>query len=148
MKFVCSVTIQKPRDLVVKYFADPMYLAEYQEGFIKKELQSGIEGQTGAISKMYYKMGKGEMELTETITHNNLPETFAAQYHHKSTDNTMLCKFIAIDTQSTQCYWEIEYTAMRGFMINLMKILFPGAFKKQVEKWLNNFKAFVEKQEN
>ena len=148
MKFVCSVTIQKPRDLVVKYFADPMYLAEYQEGFIKKELQSGMEGQTGAISKMYYKMGKGEMELTETITHNNLPETFAAQYHHKSTDNTMLCKFIAIDTQSTQCNWEIEYTAMRGFMINLMKNLFPGAFKKQVEKWLNNFKAFVEKQEN
>ena len=148
MKFVCSVTIQKPRDLVVKYFADPMYLAEYQEGFIKKELLSGIEGQTGAISKMYYKMGKGEMELTETITHNNLPETFAAQYHHKSTDNTMLCKFIAIDTQSTQCNWEIKYTAMRGFMINLMKILFPGVFKKQVEKWLNNFKAFVEKQEN
>ena len=37
---------------------------------------------------------------------------------------------------------------MRGFMINLMKILFPGVFKKQVEKWLNNFKAFVEKQEN
>lgn len=148
MKFTCSVTIQKPRDLVVKYFADPYYLGEYQEGFLRKEHISGNEGQTGAIAKMYYKMGKREMELTETITNNNLPDSFAAQYHHKSTDNTMLCTFNAVDDHSTRCDWIIEYTAMRGFMINLMKTLFPGFFKKQVAKWLHNFKNFVEKQEN
>lgn len=134
--------------MVVKYFSDPVYLGEYQEGFIRKEHVSGNEGQTGAVANIYYKMGKREMKLTETITNNNLPESFAAQYHHKHTDNTMLCSFNIIDDNITECKWVIEYTAMRGLMINIMKTLFPGFFKKQVEKWLNNFKKFVEAQEN
>ena len=147
MKFTCSVTVNKPREQVVELFSNPNYLKEYQEGFIRKQHISGNEGQTGAISKMYYKMGKGEMELTETITDNNLPDYFAAQYHHKHTDNTMLCNFKPIDNTTTQCDWEIEYTAFRGFLINVMKTLFPGMFKKQVLKWLKNFKEFVEKQD-
>ncbi|WP_347925379.1 SRPBCC family protein [Pontimicrobium sp. SW4] len=146
MKFTCSIAVNKPRDLVVEYFSNPKYLKEYQEGFIRKEFVSGNEGQNGAISKMYYKMGKGQMELTETITNNNLPDSFAAQYHHKHTDNTMLCTFTMIDANTTQCDWEIEYTAFRGFVITILKTLFPGMFKKQVQKWLQNFKDFVEKQ--
>lgn len=146
MKFTCSVTINKTREDVVVFFSNPKYLKEYQEGFLRKQHISGEEGQTGAISKMYYKMGKGEMELTETITDNNLPEYFSAKYHHKHTDNTMLCSFTEIDTNTTKCDWDIEYTAFRGVLINILKTLFPGMFKKQVKKWLNNFKTFVEKQ--
>lgn len=146
MKFTCSITVHKPREEVVAYFSNPMYLKEYQEGFIRKEHISGKKGQTGAISKMYYKMGKSEMELTETIINNNLPESFAAQYHHKHTDNTMLCTFTPISNNTTQCNWNIEYTAFRGFAITILKTLFPSMFKKQVQKWLQNFKDFVEKQ--
>jgi len=146
MKFTCSVFINKSRAQVVEYFSNPKYLNEYQEGFIRKQHITGDEGQNGAISKMYYKMGKGEMELTETITVNKLPDSFAAQYHHKHTDNTMLCTFKEVG-DTTQCDWTIEYTAFRGFLINVMKTLFPGMFKKQVQKWLQNFKTFVEKQD-
>lgn len=146
MKFTCTVTVKKPREEVVELFSNPKYLKEYQEGFIRKQHIFGNEGQTGAISKMYYKMGKGDMELTETITNNNLPDSFEAQYHHKHTDNTMLCTFTELDDTATQCDWVIEYTAFRGFFINVMKTLFPSMFKKQVQKWLNNFKTFVEKQ--
>lgn len=147
MKFTCSVTINKPKAQVVEFFSNPKFIKDYQEGFIRKNHISGDEGQTGAISKMYYKLGKGEMELTETITANKLPDSFAAQYHHKHTDNTMLCTFKEVDSNSTQCDWNIEYTAFRGFFINIMKTLFPGMFKKQVHKWLQNFKTFVEKQD-
>ena len=147
MKFICSVTINKPRKNIVAFFSNPKYLKEYQEGFIRKTHISGNEGQTGAISKMYYKMGKGEMELTETITNNSLPDFFAGQYHHKHTDNTMLCTFKELDSNTTQCDWEVEYTAFRGFVINVMKTVLPSMFKKQVQKWLQNFKTFVEKQD-
>ena len=38
MKFKGSIEIAKSRDEVVKFFADPNYLGEYQDGFIKKDL--------------------------------------------------------------------------------------------------------------
>ena len=147
MKFTCSVVINQPKEKVAAFFADPKYLSHYQDGFIKKELVSGTEGQNGSISKMYYKMGKGEMLLTETILDNSLPDSFFSKYHHKHTDNTMKCTFTAIDENTTRYESEIDYTAFRGFMIKVMATLFPGFFKKQVQKWLNNFKTFVEQQE-
>lgn len=93
MKFTCSVIVEKPREIVVKYFSGPQYLKEYQDGFIRKELRSGETGQTGSVSQMFYQQGKSEMELTETIILNNLPEEFIGSYHHKNMDNTMRCTF-------------------------------------------------------
>ena len=78
MKVQGSIDVDKSRDEVVKYFADPSYLGEFQDGFEKKELIEGTQGQAGAVSKMYYKYGKQEMELTETITLNQLPDSFEA----------------------------------------------------------------------
>ena len=144
MKFICSVTIQKPKELVASYFADPAHLGKYQDGFVRKELISGTIGSEGAISKMYYIYNKKEMDLTETILSNNLPDAFMAQYHHKSTDNTMKSTFIALNNSSTKYEAEIHYTAFRGFVIKVIAFLFPSFFKKQVDKWLLNFKLFLE----
>jgi len=144
MKFTCSVTINAPREKVVTYFANPEYLKEYQEGFLRKELISGKQGQVNSISKMYYKQSKKEMELTETIQVNQLPDEFMAQYHHKFTDNTMKSTFTALDENKTRYDAEIDYTAFRGFMVNVMVLIAPSFFKKQVAKWLQNFKVFVE----
>lgn len=73
MKFSGSLDIEKPREEVVKYFADPAYLGNYQDGFVSKELKSGEQGQNGAVSKMMYKYGNRDMELTETITRIGFP---------------------------------------------------------------------------
>ena len=132
--------------MVADYFANPEFLGEYQEGFIKKELIGGEFGRENSVSKMYYKMGRGTMELTETILKNNLPDQFSAFYFHKHTENTMTSNFIAIDNKSTRYDAEIHYTKFKGIMVNIMKTLFPSMFKKQVQKWLDNFKIFVEKQ--
>lgn len=145
MKFNHSIIINKPRDIVVKYFADPQYLKEYQDGFIKKELVSGIPGEDGAISKMYYDDGKRKMELTETITANRLPDYFDASYHHMHMDNTLKSTFTAISENQTRYDSDGEYTAFRGFIPKMMGLFFPGIFRRQAQKWLNNFKEFVEK---
>ncbi|WP_299248111.1 hypothetical protein [uncultured Aquimarina sp.] len=146
MNFKGFKDIDKPRSLVVEIFKNPKYLGEYQEGFVRKELISGTEGQDGAISKMYYKSNKYDMELTETITANRLPDTFEAFYHHKHMDNTMKCSFISIDENKTRYEYEVKYTRINWFMPKLMAILFPGMYRKQGEKWMQNFKVFVEKQ--
>jgi hypothetical protein len=114
MKFTCTIDIDKPRELVAQLFADPKYLSRYQDGFISKELIEGEAGQTGAVSKMHYKQGKGVMELTETILLNNLPAKFQGHYHHKHMDNTMSYQFIAVSATKTSYISEIEYTAFRG----------------------------------
>ncbi|MEW7290632.1 SRPBCC family protein [Aquimarina sp. 2304DJ70-9] len=146
MKFKGSKDINQNIHKVAELFADPNHLKEYQDGFIRKVLVSGNAGQDGAVSKMYYKYGKGEMELTETITANRLPNSFEASYHHKHMDNTMKCTFTALDDHKTRYAYEFEYTRINWIMPKLMAILFPGMYKKPAEKWMNQFKEFVEKQ--
>lgn len=102
MKFEGHIDIQQSIDIVTQLFADPQYLGEYQEGFVKKELVSGTAGQKGAISNMYYQHGKHEMELKETILKNELPSEYEAFYHHKHMDNTMRCTFEPIGKKATR----------------------------------------------
>lgn len=146
MKFKGTIDINQPMALVAELFADPQYLHEYQDGFVKKELISGSEGKDGAVSKMYYKTGKREMVLTETITANRLPHSFEASYHHKHMDNTLKCTFTSLGVKQTRYETEGEYTAFRGFLPKMMALLFPKMFERQAQKWMDNFKAFAEKQ--
>ena len=87
------------------------------------------------MSKLYYAMGKGEMELTETVTANRLPDSFAAEYHHKNMDNTLVCRFTALDGDRTRYEAEGEYTAFRGVVPKLVATFMPGMFKKPALKW-------------
>ena len=144
MKYDGAININKPRDVVVALFADPANLKEYQDGFIKKELISGQQGEVGAISKMYYKYGKHDMVLTETITGNQLPESFEATYEHEHMDNTMTCRFVEVSENETRYEYEFEYTRIDWVMPRLLSILFPGMYKKPARKWMENFKRFVE----
>jgi len=144
MKITGSLEINKPQRTVAELFADPQYLKEYQDGFQKKELISGQMGQDGAVSKMYYAHGRRTMELTETITANRLPDSFEAFYHHKHMDNTMVCKFVPLDENKIRYDYEFEYTRINWVMPRLMAILFPSMYRKQGEKWMRQFKEFVE----
>ncbi|MBT8277737.1 MAG: SRPBCC family protein [Bacteroidia bacterium] len=141
MKFEHALKISQHRDKVASYFADPSLLHHFQDGFISKELLEGDKGKTGAKSKMIYK----RLELIETILENNLPDSFYALYEHKYTVNTMLVKFQEQDHGSTLYIMEIEYTQFNGFFMKLMAKLMPGMFKKQVLKWMHQFKDYCEK---
>jgi len=146
MKFKGSLIINKPRNVVVDLFINPSYNKEYQDGFVKKELISGIATQVNATSKMYYKYGKRDMVLTETVLKNELPNSFEAYYHHKHMDNTMKCTFIEIDMEKTEYRYEFEYTRINWILPRLIAILFPSMYRNQGNKWMKQFKEFSEKQ--
>jgi len=145
MKISGYIDINKPQDEVVKYFNNSDYAKEYQDTFLRKVLISGEKGEENTISKIYYKHGKGEMELTETITKNNLPDSFEAFFNHKHMDNTMVCKFEELDKNNTRYHYEYEYIRMT-LIPKIFSKINPGMFSKPAEKWLAQFKEFVEKQ--
>jgi hypothetical protein len=60
-------------------------------------------------------------------------------------DNTMKCRFIPRDNNLTCYEYEIEYTRISWVLPKLMAFVFPGMFRKQGEKWIRQFKEFVEK---
>ncbi|RAJ17212.1 SRPBCC family protein [Olleya aquimaris] len=142
MTFNCSIDINESVEKVSEIFLNPDNLKYYQDGFIKKELISGSAFKKGAKSKMYYK----KLELIETILNNDLPNEFFALYEHKHMTNTMKVSLIALEENKTRYITEIEYSKFNGAFIKLIARLFPGMFKKQVQKWLNQFKIYVESQ--
>lgn len=146
MKFIGSVEVNRPLGMVSDLWANPDNLGEFQEGFVRKELVSGNEGEDGAVSKMFYSNRGREMELTETVVANHLPETFEAHYHHSHMDNTLKTTFTALSENVTRYEAEGEYLAFRGFVPRLMARLFPGVFARQAQKWMDNFKEFAERQ--
>lgn len=146
MKYSGQIQINKPQTKVAEQFLYPENNKAYQDGFLRKELVSGLQGQAGAVSKMYYQFGSRELELTETIHANRLPLSFEAFYHHPHMDNTMKCRFIRLDENSCRYEYEFEYTRVSWLMPKLMFLLFPGMFRKQIEKWIRQFKEFAENQ--
>ncbi len=140
MKFTCFVDINQHIDTVVSIFSDPQHLKHVQEGFISKELISGIDWEKGAKSKMTYK----KLELIETIITNNLPDEFFALYEHKHMTNTMKVTFSPISDAETRYTSEIHYTQFNGVFIKMISKWFPNMFKKQVLKWMHLFKRYAE----
>ena len=88
------------------------------------------------------------MELLETITSNRLPDEFSAHYKHTRMENTMTIRFVEIEGgAATRFECEVEYTKFNGIMPKLMGLLFRGMFRKQAQKWFDQFKAYAEQGE-
>ncbi len=145
MKFSCQVEINAPIDQVLELFVNPDNLKEWQDGFISHDHVSGNPGEKDAKSKFIYKSGRNTIELIETIRINKLPEEFLALYEAKQMINTMSSSFTQIDESKTLYTSNLEYISFHGFLPKLMAKLAPSMFQKQTQKWLDQFKEFVER---
>ena len=85
------------------------------------------------------------MELTETIVANRLPDSFEAHYHHTHMDNTLKTRFTAIGDNRTRYEIEGEYLAFRGLVPRVVARLYPAAYTKPAQRWMENFKVFAER---
>lgn len=143
MKFSCSVDINKPRAEVVALFDNPDHMQYWQDGFLRFERISGKHGEVGSKNKIVYDQKGKEMVLTETIKVYDLPREMTGIYEHKMMDNEMQNIFTELSPTQTRWVAHIHYYRVKGFL-KIVAFLFPGMFKKQVQKWMDQFKAFAE----
>jgi uncharacterized membrane protein len=144
MKYTTEIEINKPIDKVIKLFDDPGNMDKWMVGLQSFEPLSGTPGQAGARSRLKFKMGKREIEMIETITLRNLPDEFDGTYEAKGVFNIVKNRFINLSDTKTKYITENEFR-FKGFM-KLIAFFMPGAFKKQSQKYLVDFKKFVESQ--
>jgi hypothetical protein len=142
MKYRNEVIINLPRSKVVEIFNNPDNMKYWQEGLLSFETISGKPGKEGAKSKLKFKMGNREIDMIETITTNNLPNEFHGTYETNGVYNIVKNWFKEVDSNSTKWESENEFK-MSGFM-KIIGWLFPGSFKKQSQKIMNDFKKFAE----
>ncbi|MCT8340956.1 SRPBCC family protein [Flavobacteriaceae bacterium TK19130] len=144
MKYTVEITINAPREEVIKKLNKAENLKHWQRGLINFEpLNNKDMGSEGAKMELHYKMGKREMVLTETILSNNLPSELHATYDTKGVHNIQKNYFKQMGESTTKWVSESEFQ-FRSFGMKMMGFLLPGAFKKQSRQYMQDFKAFVE----
>jgi uncharacterized membrane protein len=143
MKYTCTVQINAPINKVVELWQDEANFKDWQDDFESIEHLEGVANTEGAKAKIVFN-GKPRIELLETIISMNLPTEKLALYEHIHMTNTQSSRFTAIDDKTTLYTSEVEYVKFNGLMIKLIAKLFPGKFKAQSQKWMEQFKVFVE----
>lgn len=144
MKFTCLTEIYAPRKKVVALWQDTKNLKHWQTGFESVRAVSGKAGAVGSKSVLTYNNKGSIFDLEETILENNLPDTFEGEYVHLAMTNRMRSTFVALDANTTIWKAEIDYIQFNGLAIKIFGFFGKRIFKKQTQKWLDNFKAFVE----
>jgi hypothetical protein len=143
MKYQAEIIINLPIDKVIELFDNPENLKHWQPGLVSFEPISGEPGQAGSKSKLKYKMGNREVEMVETITRKNLPFEFSGTYEAKGVYNEVRNYFTPLGPQKTR-YSMDNIFRFKGFM-KIIGFFMPGAFKKQSQQFLEQFKAFAER---
>ena len=142
MKYTSEIVINLPREKVIELFDNKANLIHWQEGLQSFEHLSGEPGSIGAKSILKYKMGKRNIEMTETILKKESPN-FDFLYEAKGVWNEVKNSFSEIDQNQTK--WTIENDFRGKGMMAVMIFLIPSMFKKQTMKFMKSFKYFAEK---
>ncbi len=141
MKFTLEIEINLPRDKVIELFDNPDNLVEWQNGFVSYEPLEGKPGEEGSTARLRYKMGKRDIEMTETITKRNLPEEFNGTYEAKGVFNIIRNRFI---DQGETTKWISENEFYFSGIMRILAFFLPAAFRKQSLKYMRDFKSFAE----
>ena len=141
MKYTSEIEINLPREKVIELFDNKANLKHWQEGLQSFEQLSGDPGTIGSKYTLKYKMGKRNIEMTETILKRE-SSNFDFLYEAKGVWNEVKNSFSEIDQNQTK--WTIENDFRGKGMMAIMLFLIPSMFKKQTMKFMNSFKDFAE----
>lgn len=143
MRYTVSIDINAPLNEVISRFDDPEKMKEWMTGLVSFETIEGEPGQVGSKARLVFQMGKRNLEMFETITVRDLPGRFDGYYEAKGVYNEVGNVFEAIDEHTTR-QTSAQFFKFNGGM-KIIGWLFPKTFKKQSMKYLEDFKAFVER---
>ncbi len=146
MKYTCTVEIPLNRNKCIDLWLDESQYKEWQDGFQYKKWIEGEPNQLHSKSEILIISGKRKIELEEYILDNDLPSSIMGKYDHVHMTNTQKISFEVISPDATLIQSEVEYTAFHAFLPRMMAKLFPGMFKKQSQKWLDQFKILAERE--
>jgi len=143
MKYTLSNTINRPMAEVMQKFKNPEGVKHWMEGLTRIEHLSGTPGEVGAKSDFYFLHKNKEMKITETILEQDLPRQIKFGYQSGMGYNEVELRFEELDAHTVK-QTSNSYFEMRGLM-KVFGFLMQGLFKKQSMKYMDAFKAFVEK---
>jgi Polyketide cyclase / dehydrase and lipid transport len=153
MKYTVSIEIALPRERVAQLLADPAHLPKWLRGLVLHEPLNGTHGQVGTTSRVVMQMGKQKMEGTETITRrepvdlHGIPRESVVHFDREivseGTWSAVRDQLTEAGPQTTLWESESEYR-FKGLMMRLIGLLMPGAFRKQSQQYMHDFKAFAE----
>lgn len=142
MRYQLELDIDAPRQCVIDQFLEADNFLKWQPDIISLEPLSGEPRAIGSTTKQIYRMGKGELEMIETIVEPNPPFEFSATYEAGSVWNLVENQFVEAGESKTKWILESDFRS-RGIM-GLLAFVMPGMFKKQTMRHMNLFKDFVE----
>lgn len=144
LEYDTTIVIDLPRDRVIELFDNPDNLPKWQKGLESFEHLSGEPGHPGAKSRLVFQMGARRMEMIETITRRDLPDAFDGTYDVEGVHNLVENRFSELGPDRT--LWESHNVfEMKSPMMKVMAFLMPGMFRKQSQKFAEDFKAFAER---
>ncbi|RFU85485.1 SRPBCC family protein [Streptomyces triticagri] len=153
MKYTVTTEIALPRETVVQLLADPAHLPKWLRGMVLHEPQNGKHGELGTTSRVVMQMGKQRIEATETITRrepadlHQIPTGSVVHYDREIVSKGMWSavrdRLTEAGPETTLWEQESEYR-FSGLMMRLVGLLMPGAFRKQSEQHMQDFKRFAE----
>lgn len=120
---------------------------------MQHEPLSGVHGQVGTKSRVVLQMGQQQFEGTETITRREpadlrgIPKESVVHFEREIVGEGMWSavrdRLTEVNPDTTLWVSESEYR-FSGLLMRLMGFLMPGAFRKQSQQHMQDFKAFVE----
>jgi uncharacterized protein YndB with AHSA1/START domain len=153
MKYTNSIEIALPRERVAQLLADPAHLPKWLRGMVLHEPVNGIHGQLGTTSRIVLQSGSRTMEFTETVTRrepadlHGIPKDVVVHFDRESAGAGMWSvvrdRLTEASPETTLWESESEYR-FSGLLMRLMGLLMPGAFHKQSQQHMEDFKAFAE----
>jgi hypothetical protein len=153
MKCTVSIEIALPREKVALLLADPTQLPKWLRGLVLHEPLSGTHGQAGTTSRVVMQMGRQRIEGTETVTRRepadlrSIPTGSVVQFDReivgKGTWSAVRDRLTETGPETTHWTSESEYR-FSGLPMRLVGLLMPGAFRKQSQRHMQDFKAFAE----
>lgn len=153
MKYTNSIEIALPRAKVAQLLADPTHLPKWLRGLVLHEPVSGIHGQLGTQSRVVMQSGKRKMECAETITRRDptdlheIPQEVVVHFDREIVGGGMWSvvrdRLTEVDPKTTLWESESEYR-FSGRLMRLLGTFMRGAFHKQSQQHMQDFKAFAE----